>query len=117
MRSRKKPTKKCKLVFPSINGSLLQSLLKFEETGDFFIEPRASGKYDLHLSGVKFPLLTFQAQAEEVIRCVCRIKNNKPVGEHEGTMVIGIDRDNNKIGPDETQAYALIIEYLEEFSS
>lgn len=114
---KKKANQKEQARFPQYNESLLQSLLKFDETGDFFIEPRASGKYDLHLSGVKFPLLTFHAQGEEVIRCVCRIKNNKPVGEHEGTMVIGIDRDNNKIGPDETQAYALIIEYLEEFSS
>ncbi len=101
--------------FPQYQGSLLQSLLKFEETEDFFIEPRTTGKYDLHLQRVKFPLLTFQAHANEVIRCVYRIKNNKPVGEHEGFTLISIDRDNNRIGPNDTDAYTLITQYLAEF--
>ncbi len=100
--------------FPQYKGSLLQSLLKFEETGNFIIEPRAGGKFDLHLSSVKFPLLTFQAHCNEVIRCIYRIKDNKPVGEHEGTTLIGNDRENNRTGPNEIQAYELIIQYLEE---
>jgi HJR/Mrr/RecB family endonuclease len=103
--------------FPQYNGSLLQTLLKFEETVDFFIEPRTGGRYDIHLPGVKFPLLTFQAHADKVIRCIYRIRNNKPVGEHEGTILISIDHDNNRVGPDEIQAYTLIIQYLEQFLS
>ena len=114
---RKKATEKVQTGFPEYNGSLLQSLLKFEETGDFFIEPRTGGRYDLHLPGVKFPLLTFQAQAEEIIRCVYRIKNNKPLGEHEGIALIGINQDKTRIGPDDMQAYVLIIRYLEQFLS
>ena len=112
---RKKANVKVQTRFPLYNGSLLQTLLKFEETGDFFIEPRAFGRYDLHLSGVKFPLLTFQAHADRVSRCVYRIRNNKPVGEHEGTTLISVDHDNNRAGPDEIQSYALIIQYLEQF--
>ena len=100
--------------FPEYRGSLLQTLLKFEETEKFIIEPKAGGKFDLHLSGVKFPLLTFQAHGDEVIRCIYRIKDNKPVGEHEGIMLICLDQENNRVGPNEMQAYALIIQYLEE---
>jgi hypothetical protein len=100
--------------FPHYKGSLLQSLLNFEEIGNFIIEPRAGGKFDLYLSSIKFPLLTFQAQGNEVIRCVYRIKDNKPVGEHEGITLIGNDRDNKRTGPNEIQAYELIIQYLEE---
>ncbi len=47
--------------FPPYKGSLLRSLLRLEETKDFIIESKAEGKYDLHLPGVKYPLLTFQA--------------------------------------------------------
>jgi hypothetical protein len=112
---RRKAKVKERAHFPQYNGSLLQTLLKFEETGDFFIEPRTGRRYDLHLPGVKFPLLTFQAHANEVIRCVYRIKNNNPVGEHEGTALISCDHENHKVGPDEIQAYALIIQYLEQF--
>jgi hypothetical protein len=112
---RKKTSEKVQSRFPQYVGSLVQTLLKFEETGEFIIEPRTGGKYDLHLTGVKFPLLTFQARNNEVTRCVYRIIDNKPVGEHEGIVLIGSDRDNKKIGPNETNAYALIIQYLETF--
>jgi hypothetical protein len=100
--------------FPKYKGSLLQSLLSLEETKDFMIERRANGKYDLHLPGVKFPLLSFQARFDSVIRCVYRIKNNVPVGEFDGLSLIKSDR-NNRYGPDGERAYALIIKYLEEF--
>ena len=112
---RKKADVKVQVRFPQYDESLLQTLLRFEETGDFFIEPRTGKRYDLHLPGVKFPLLTFQAHADKVSRCVYRIINNKPVGEHEGTTLISIDHDKNRVGPDEIQAYSLIIQYLEQF--
>ena len=77
----------------------------FEETGDFIIEQRTGGKFDLHLSGVKFPLLTFQANADEVIRCVYRINNNNnPVGENEGISLISVGPEKNRVGPIEIQA-------------
>jgi hypothetical protein len=79
------------------------------------IEPRSGGRYDLHLAGVKFPLLTFQADCKEVFRCVYRINDDKPVGEHEGINLISRDKDNKRIGPNEIQAYKLIIQYLEQF--
>jgi HJR/Mrr/RecB family endonuclease len=101
--------------FPQFKGSLLQSLLTLDKTKDFIIDPRTSGRYDLYLPRVKFPLLTFQANSDDVIRCVFRIKSNKPVGESEGTALINCDQDNNRLGPNDAQAYALIIQYLEEF--
>ena len=102
--------------FPQYKGSLLQSLLRLEETKDFMIEPKADGKYDLYLPGIKFPLLTFQAKGDEVVRCVFRIKYNEPVGEFEGETLVGIDRSSNdRFGPDGTDAYAAIIKYLEQF--
>ncbi len=52
---RKKATVKGQSRFPQFTGSLAQTLLKFEEAGDFIIEPKAAGKFDLHLTGVKFP--------------------------------------------------------------
>jgi HJR/Mrr/RecB family endonuclease len=112
---RKKVNAKAKSRFPQFSGSLVQTLLKFEETADFIIEPRPGQKYDLHLTGIKFPLLTFQAHDNEVTRCIYRIKNNKPVGEHEGITLISSGRDNERFGPNETQAYALILQYLETF--
>ena len=101
--------------FPEYKGSLLQSLLGFDETEDFIVEQRLGGKYDLYLPNVKFPLLTFQANSDAVTRCVFRIKNNQPVGEFEGVTLLGYDRNNVRFGPEGIQAYNLIIQYLEDF--
>jgi hypothetical protein len=101
--------------FTQYKGSLLQSLLRLEETKDFMIEPKADGKYDLYLPGVKYPLLTFQAEGDDVIRCVFRIKYNEPVGEFAGEALIGIDRKNERFGPEGVDAYTSIIKYLEQF--
>ena len=101
--------------FPEYEGSLLQSLLRFDETEDFIVEQRSGGKFDLYLPNVKFPLLTFQVNSDIVTRCVLRIKNNQPVGEFEGVTLISNDKNNLRVGPDGNQAYTLIIQYLEEF--
>ncbi len=101
--------------FPKYKGSLLQSLLMLEETRDFIIESKTNGKYDLHLPGVKYPLLTFQTYGDNIVRCVFRIKYNEPVGEFEGKALVSTDRNNERIGPDGEEAYALIIKYLEQF--
>ena len=103
------------IYFPEYNGSLLQSLLRFDETEDFIVKERTGGKYDLYLHNVKFPLLTFQANSNIVTRCVFRIKNNHPVGELEGVTLIGSDKNNLRVGPDGIQAYTLINQYLKEF--
>lgn len=101
--------------FPPYQGSLLQSLLKLGETKDFLLEPKSTGKYDLHLAGVKYPLLTFQAQANVVVSCVFRIEYNEPVKESNGRVLIGIDGANNRLCPDDVEAYSSIVQYLEQF--
>lgn len=98
--------------FPKFKGSLLESLLGLADTKDFIVESRADGKYDLFLPGVRYPLLTFQADSGRVIGCVCRIKFNEPVGEGEGTVLFS-DRDENRL--DDAVAYDSVIQYLEDF--
>jgi HJR/Mrr/RecB family endonuclease len=112
---RKKAELEEQTCFPPYKGSLLQSLLGLEQTKDFIIESKAEGKYDLHLPGVKYPLLTFQVDGDSVVRCVFRIKYNEPVGEFTGEAIIITDTNNNRFGPDREEAYALIIKYLEQF--
>jgi restriction system protein len=112
---RKNADSEVQSVFPQYKESLMQTLLGLEETKDFLFEHKADGKYDVYLLGIRFPLLTFQVCLGEVIRCIFRIKNNEPVGESEGTVLIKNDRDNIRIGPDDERAYALIIRYLEQF--
>jgi HJR/Mrr/RecB family endonuclease len=112
---RKKADSKVKARFPNYEGSLLQSLLRLEETEQFIVEPKAGGKYDLHLPQVKYPLLTFQAQSDTIVRCVYRIKNSKPVTENEGEDLISVDRSGVRHGPDDRAAYDLVMQYLEEF--
>ena len=112
---RKKAELEEQTCFPQYKESLLQSLLRLEETKDFIIESKTDGKYDLHLPGVKYPLLTFQAQGNDIVRCVFRIKYNEPVGEFNGEAIISTDNNNNRSGPDGEEAYALIIKYLEQF--
>lgn len=103
-----------KPFFPIYKGSLLRSLISLEETGEFIVERKENGKFDLHLPGVKYPLISFQARLNDVTKCVYRIKNNEPVGESEGFPLITSDR-NEKYGPDGEQAYELIIKYLGRF--
>jgi HJR/Mrr/RecB family endonuclease len=100
--------------FPKYKGSLLKSLISLEDTKDFILERKANGKYDVHLPGIKFPVLSFQARYEDVIRCVFRIKNNEPIDENDGSALIRSDR-NERYGPDGERAYALILKYLEQF--
>jgi hypothetical protein len=102
--------------FPPYKGSLLQSLLRLEETKDFLIEVRADEKYDLHLPGVKFPLLTFLSCGSEVVKCVFRIRFNEPVGEFDGEALVSAGCDGERVGPDDAHAYALVVEYLEQFA-
>jgi len=100
--------------FPLFKVSLLQSLLRLQEEKKFIIEPRADEKFDLYLPGVKFPLLTFQTLRDSVIRCIYRIKYNEPVGESEGETLLS-SADNQRSGPDDVEAYALVVEYLKHF--
>jgi|WetSurMetagenome_2_1015567.scaffolds.fasta_scaffold19317_3 HJR/Mrr/RecB family endonuclease len=104
-----------RICFPKYKESLFASLLGLDETGNFIVDHRAGGKYDLYMPNIKFPLLTFHANSNVVKRCVFRIKNNQPVGELDGIALISSDRNNVRMGPDNIQAYALIIQYLEKF--
>ncbi len=101
--------------FPKYKGSLLGSLLSLGETKNFLVESKAEGKYEVHLPGVKYPLLTFQTQNGEVLRCVFRIKYNEPVGENDGEALISTNEAHSRVGPDDEQAYGLIMQYLEQF--
>jgi HJR/Mrr/RecB family endonuclease len=101
--------------FPQYKGSLLHSLLALTETKTFLIESKAEGKYDLHLPGVKYSLLTFQAQNGIVTRCILRIKYNEPISEDQGEVIIGFDETNLPIGPPDEEAYGLVLQYLEQF--
>ncbi len=111
---KQKVEQKVQAHFPEYNGSLLLSLQRLGDTKDFLIEPKAGEKYDVYLPGVKYPLLTFQVQSGDVARCVFRIKYNEPVGESDGQVLISSD-DSGRLGPDGAEAYALIIQYLEQF--
>lgn len=95
---------------PEFQGSLLQSLLVLGESKIFLLEAKADGKYDLHLPGVKYPLLTFQAQNGVVTRCVLRIKYNEPVTEDQGEVIVGCETARS-----DEEAYRLVTEYLERF--
>ncbi len=114
-KARKNAELEVQSCFPPYKGSLLASLLRLEETGEFMLESRTDEKYDLHLPGVKFPLLTFEIRAGEVSKCVFRIKFNEPVGEFDGEVLIWCDRTNDRFGPDGAEAYSLITGYLEQF--
>ncbi len=112
--AREKVDLEVQACFPKYKGNLLQSLLGLEETKNFLIEPKADGKYDVHLPGVKYPLLTFQVRCDAVVRCVFRIRYNEPVGENDGEVLISCEGDNRQC-PDDVQAYGLIIQYLVQF--
>jgi len=101
--------------FPKYKCSLLESLLGLGETKNFLVEAKAEGKYEVHLPGVKYPLLTFQSQNGKVSRCVFRIKYNEPVGENDGEALISTNEAHLRVGPDDEQAYGLIMQYLEQF--
>jgi hypothetical protein len=101
--------------FPPYQGTLLQSLLRLKDGKDFLLETKADGKYDLFLPGVKYPLLTFQAQDDSVTRCIFRIKYNEPVNESEGEAVIASCGGGDRIGYDDMKVYTSIIQYLEQF--
>jgi hypothetical protein len=113
--ARKRADMKAKSRFPLYQGTLLHSLLRLQESKDFLLEPKTDGKYDLLLPGVKYPLLTFQAQEDTVTRCIFRIKYNEPVSESEGEALIICDDEGRRVNQDGMQAYALIIQYLEQF--
>jgi hypothetical protein len=112
---RRKDLVESPLSFPDFNGSLLASLLRLEELKDFVVERRMNGKFELFLAGVKFPLLTFQAEEDRVVSCVFRMKNYKPVGEHEAQTLIWTDEANNRLGPKDLEVYNVVTKYLKDF--
>lgn len=101
--------------FPKYKGNLLDSLLGLSERKDFKIEQRSGEKFDVYFPGVNFPLLTFQVQNGVVIRLVYRIKYNEPISETDGEALIRSDKNGNRFGPKDQEAYAQVTEYLEQF--
>jgi hypothetical protein len=112
---RRKAAVETPLFFPDFSGSLLASLLRLEESKDFIVERRVNEKFEVFLAGVKFPLLTFQADGGKVVRCVYRMKNYKPVGEHEAQALIWTDDANIRLGPNDAEAYDAVTKYLKDF--
>ncbi len=112
---RKKTDIKEQTQFPQYQGSLFQSLQRLVETKLFIIESRVGEKYDLFVPWIKYPLLTYQTNSNNVTRCVYRIKYNNPVTEFEGENLIYSDRAGNRIGPNDEQAYTAILQYLKQF--
>jgi hypothetical protein len=101
--------------FPQFQGTLVRSL-QILAGKDFLLETKADGKYDLFLPGVKYPLLTFQVQGDWVTRCIFRIKYNEPVSESEGEAILCSGEVGNvSDANDEIAAYALIVQYLQQF--
>lgn len=100
---------------PPFQGSLLCSLLKLGEAKIFLVERKSEGKYDLILPGVRYPLLSFEVDAEKVARCLLRIKYNEPVSEGDAEQLISTGDNGNRVGPDEAQAYESITQYLSQF--
>jgi hypothetical protein len=101
--------------FQPFAGSLLQSLLRIGETKDFMIESRAGEKYDLYLTGIKYPLLTIQTQSNVAVKCISRIKYFEPMSENDGEALFTRDFTNSSSDSDDVAAYTSIIKYLEEF--
>jgi HJR/Mrr/RecB family endonuclease len=112
---KKKAEQEVQAGFPKYKGTLLDSLLGLTERKDFIIEQRTGEKYDVYFPGVKFPLLTFQVQKGVVLRLVYRIKYNESISENDGEALIKCDRNGNRFGPEDPEAYALVTEYLEQF--
>ncbi|MCL1977235.1 MAG: restriction endonuclease [Candidatus Bathyarchaeota archaeon] len=115
MEVKKKAELEVQMGFPKYRGTLLDSLLALEGYKNFIIEQRVGEKYDLFCPGVKFPLLTFQVQKGLVTRLTYRIKYNESVGENDGEALIKYDRDGNRFGPEDVEAYVQVTEYLEQF--
>lgn len=112
---KKKAEQEVQAGFPKYKGTLFDSLMGLSERKDFVIEQRTGEKRDVYFPGVKFPLLTFQVQNGLVTRLVYRIKYNEPVGENDGEALIRSDRNGNRFGPEDPEAYAQVTEYLEQF--
>ncbi len=113
--AKKKMEQEVQAGFPKYKGTLLDSLLGLSERKDFIIEQRVGEKYDVYFPGVKFPLLTFQVQNGLVTRLVYRIKYNESVGENDAEALIRSDKNGNRFGPEDPEAYAQVTEYLEQF--
>jgi len=58
--------------------------------------------------------MTFQANGEDIVRCVFRIKYKESVGEFEGKAFASTNRNNESIDPYGEESYVLIIKYLEQ---
>ncbi|MCL2134426.1 MAG: restriction endonuclease [Candidatus Bathyarchaeota archaeon] len=101
-------------VFPNYMGNLLDSMLALEKHEKFLIEKRVGEKYDLFLLGIKFPLLTFQVQNNKVVKIICRVEYNEPVGENEGETLIKCDK-NGVCSELDDEIYARVTEYLGQF--
>ncbi len=98
---------------PTYKGSLFESLLALDKTEEFYIEPKENGKYDLHMHGIKYPLISFQTRFHYVSKCVLRFENKQPVGESDGRKIIWSDAHYTY--GNQHDAYQKITRYLSQF--
>jgi HJR/Mrr/RecB family endonuclease len=103
-----------KIQLPPYKGSLVKSLHALEETKEFSIETKDTGKYDLHIYGIKSPLLSYQTRFSTVTKCILRFNRKEPVSEADGEKLIWTKR-NEIEGLDEEDAYDQIRKYLQQF--
>lgn len=104
-----------KTDFPDYKNSLFKSLLELDEMKIFYVEQKENGKYDVHRHGIRYPLLTFEVQAlNSVTRCELRIKDNKPVKENDGELILWSKR-GYLYGLTGLSAYKRIVKYLSAF--
>ena len=103
-----------KIQLPPYKGSLVKSLHALEETKEFSIQTKDTGRYDLHIYGIKSPLLSFQTRFSTVTKCVLRFSGKEPISEADGEKLIWTKR-NEIVGLDEEDAYNKITKYLQKF--
>ena len=93
---------------------ILESLHALEDTKEFLLEAKDDNKYDLHIYGIKNPVVSIQTKLSHVSKCVPRFNGEEPVSEADGRKLIWTSR-NQIEGLDEEDAYQAIKKYLQQF--
>lgn len=100
---------------PSFKGNLLDSLMQFKKTEQFYLKNKDE-KYDLFMHGIKSPLISFKVHDNTIFRLAFRFKGTKPIPEYgpESNPMIESSRAGTN-GPPDDVAYTEIKQYLALF--
>jgi len=105
-----------KVEFPSYESSLYRSLINLEKMDIFSLKNKNNGKYDIYRHGIRYPILSFRSNANQVNHLSFRIKKNEPIPEYGPSSWALITSDRGSIyGPGSSSAYSQIVQYLSEF--